>query len=258
MFVPLKKSYCQPRQSFKKQWRYFANKGLCSQSYDFSSSHVWMWELDYRESWALETWCCCTMGLEKTFESSLDCKEIKPISPKGNQSCIFIGRIDVEAETPILWPPYVKNWLIGKDPVSGKDWRQEEKWMTEDEMVGWHHRPNGHEFEQTLGVGDWQGSLACCSPWGHRESDMTEQLNWSDQKNKWKGHRTCHSAVHFFSVSYCWCLMCMFLSSISLAKILFCSPVFNLCKPKKKWATSWNISIYYSLKSWYQNFLQCQ
>ena len=119
------------------------------------------------------------MVLEKTLESPLDCKEIQPVHPKGNQSWIFIGRTDVEDETPILWPSDVKNWLIWKDPDAGKDWRQEENGMSEDEMVGWHHWLNRHEFEQALGVGDGQGSLVCCSPWGHKESDMTEQLNWS-------------------------------------------------------------------------------
>ena len=173
-----KKSYDQPRQHIKKQRHYLANKGPSSQSYGFSSSHVWMWELDYKESWPLKNRCFWTVVLEKTLESPLDCKEIQPVHPKGNQSWIFIGRTDAEAETPILLPPDVKNWLIGKDPDAGKDWRQEEKGTTEDEMVGWHHRLNGHEFEQTLGVGDGQGSVACCRPWGHKESDTTEQLNW--------------------------------------------------------------------------------
>ena len=117
--------------------------------------------------------------LEKTLERPLDCKEIHLVHPKGDQSWISIGRIDAEAETPILWPP-VKNWLIGKDPDAGKDWRQEEKGMTEDEMVGLHHRLNGHGFGWTLGVGDGQGGLACCSSWGHKESDMTERLNWTE------------------------------------------------------------------------------
>ena len=118
------------------------------------------------------------MVLEKTLESPLDCKEIQSVHPKGNQSWIFIGRTDAEAETPTLWTPDVKNWLIWKDPDAGKDWRQEEKGMTEDEMVGWHHRLNEHECEQTLGDGERQGSLACCSPWDHKESDTTEQPNW--------------------------------------------------------------------------------
>ena len=180
MLAPWKKSYDQPRQHTKKQRCYFANKGPSSQSYGFSSSHVWMWELNWKESWALKNWCFRTVVLEKTLESPLDCKEIKPQNPKRNQSWIFTGRTDAEAETPILWPPDVKNWLIGKDPDAGKDWRQEEKGMTEDEMVGWHHRLNGYEFEQALGVRVGQGSLVCCSPWGRKESDKTEQLNWTD------------------------------------------------------------------------------
>ena len=136
------------------------NKGLYSQIYDFSSSHVWMWELNYKEGWALKNWCFWTVMLENTFESPLDGKEIKSVNPKGNQSWIFIGRTDTEAEAPIHWPPEAKNWLIGKDPDAGKDWRQEEKGMTEDEMIGWHHQLYGHEFEQVPGVGDGQGSLA--------------------------------------------------------------------------------------------------
>ena len=137
-----------------------------------------MWELDYKESWAPKHWCFWAVVLEKTLESLLDCKEIQPVYPKGNQSWIFIGRTDAEAETPVLWPPDVKNWLTGKDPDIGKDWRREEKETTEDEMIGWHHQLYGHEFEQTPGVGDGQGGLACCSPWGHKESDTTERLNW--------------------------------------------------------------------------------
>ena len=119
------------------------------------------------------------MVLEKTLESPLDCKEIQPVHPKGNQSWMFIGRTDAEAKAPILWSPDTKNWLIGKEPDAGKDWRQEEKGMTEDQIVGWHHRLDGHELEQALGVGEWQGSLASCSPWGCKESDTTEWLNWS-------------------------------------------------------------------------------
>ena len=139
-----------------------------------------MWELDYKESWAPKNCCFWAVVLEKTLESPLDSKEIQPVHPKGNQSWILIGRTDAEAETPILWPPDAKNWLIGKDPDAGKDWRQEEKGMTEDEIVGWHYWLNRHEFEQVLGVGDGQGSLACCSPWGCKESDMTEQLKWTE------------------------------------------------------------------------------
>ena len=126
--------------------RDIADKGPSSQSYGFSSSHVWMWELDYKKSWTLKNWCFWTVVLEKTLESPLDCK-IKPVNTKGNQCWIFIGRTDAEAETPIRWPPNAKNWLLGKDPDVGKDWRQEEKGLTEDEMVEWHHRLNGHEFE---------------------------------------------------------------------------------------------------------------
>ena len=133
----------------------------------------------YKESWVAKNWCFWTVVLEKTLASPLDCKEIKPVSPKGNQSWKFIWRTDAEGEAPILWPADVKSWLIGKDPDSGKDWRQEKE-MTENEMVGWHHRFNGHEFEQAPGVGDGQGNLACCSPWGCKEADTTEwtKLNW--------------------------------------------------------------------------------
>ena len=138
-----------------------------------------MWELDHKEGWVPKNWCFSTVVLEKTLESPLDCKEIQPINPKENQSWIFIGRTDVEAEAPILWPPDVKTWLTGKDPDAGKDWRWEEKGTTENEMVGWHHRLNGHEFEQGLGVVDGQVSLVCCSPCGRKELDMTQQLNWT-------------------------------------------------------------------------------
>ena len=168
MLAPWKRSYDQPRQHIKKQRHYFANKGLSTQSYGFSSSHVWMWELDYKESWALRNWCFWTVVLEKSLESPLDCKEIQPVHPKGNQSWIFIGRTDADTEALILWPLDEKNWLTGKDPGAGKDWRWEEKGMTEDEMVGWYHRLNGHEFEQAPGVGDGQRGLVCCGPWGHK------------------------------------------------------------------------------------------
>ena len=147
MLTPWKESYDQHKQHIKKQRHYFANKGPSSQSCDFSSSHVWIWELDHKESWVPKNWCFWTVVLEKTLKSPLDCKEIQPVHPKGDQSRVFTGRTSVEAETPILWPPDVKNWLIGKDPDAGKDRRQEEKGPTEDEMVGWHHRLNGHEFE---------------------------------------------------------------------------------------------------------------
>ena len=136
-------------------------------------------ELDYKESWAQKNWCFWIVVLEKILESPLDFKEIQPVHPKGDQSWVSIGRTDVEAKTPILWPPDAKSWLIWKDPDAGKDWRWEKKGTTEDEMVRWHHWLNGHEFEWTLGVGDGQGSLACCSSWGHKESDMTE-LDWTE------------------------------------------------------------------------------
>ena len=147
--------------------------------YGFSSGHVWMWELGYKESWGPKNWCFWTVVLEKTHECPLDCREIKPLNPKGNQSWIFIGKTDAETETPILWPPDVKNWLIGKDPDTGKDWRWEEKGTTEDEVVGWRHRPDEHEFRQAPGVDDRQRSLAGCTPRGLKESDVTEQLNWT-------------------------------------------------------------------------------
>ena len=137
-----------------------------------------MWELDYKESWVPKNWCFWTMVLEKTLESPLDCKEIQQVHPKGSQSWIFIGRTDAKAENPILWAPDAKNWFIRKDPDVGKDWRQKEKGLTENEMVQYHHQLNGHEFGQALGVGDGQGSLVFCSPWGRKESDMTEWLNW--------------------------------------------------------------------------------
>ena len=136
-----------------------------------------MWELDHKESWGAKNWCFWTAVWEKTPESPLGCK-IKPVHPKGNHPWIFTGRTN--AKTPILWPPDAKNWLIGKDPAAGKDWRQEKKGTTKDEMVRQHHQLDGHKFEQAPGVGDGQQSLVFCSPWGRRESDMTEWLNWTD------------------------------------------------------------------------------
>ena len=138
-----------------------------------------MWELDYKESWALKNCYFWTVMLEVTLESPLDCKEIQLVHPKGNHFWIFIGRTDPEAETPILWSPDEKNWIIWKDPDAGKEWRWEEKAMTEDEMVRWHHQLDGHELEQAPIDGEGQGILACCSPWGHKESDAAEWLNWS-------------------------------------------------------------------------------
>ena len=179
MLSPWKKSYDQPRQLIQKQRHYFANKGLSSQGYGFSSGHVWTWELDYKETWVQKNWCFWTVVLEKTLESPLDCSEMEPVHSKGNQSLIFIGRTVAEAEAPVLWPPDAKNWLIRNVPDSGKDWRQEEKGTTEDKMPRWHHQINGHEFEQVLEVADGQGSLVCCSPWGHRvRHDWVTELNW--------------------------------------------------------------------------------
>ena len=164
---------------FKSRDIKFSNKGPSSQGYGFSCGHVWMWELDCEESWAPTNWCFWTVVFEKTLESPLDYKEIQPVHSKGDQSWVFIGRTDAKAETPVLWPPHAKSWLIGKDSDAGRDWGKEEKGMTEDEMAGWHHWLDGHEFEWTPGVGDGQGGLACWNSWGHKESDMTE-LNWTE------------------------------------------------------------------------------
>ena len=139
---------------------------------------MWIWKLDYKESWVPKNWCFWTVVLEKTLGSPLDCKEIQPVHPKWDQSWVLIGQTDVEAETPVLWPSDAKSWLIWKDPDAGKDWGQETKGTTECEMLGWHHWLNRHEFEWTPGGVDGQGGLACCSPWGRKELDMTEQLNW--------------------------------------------------------------------------------
>ena len=139
-----------------------------------------MWELDHKESWAPQNWCFWTVVLKKTLESPLDCKEIQPVHPKGDQSWVFIGRTDAEAQTPILWPPHVKSWLIGKDPDAGRDWGQEEKRTTEDKMAGWHLWLDGHEFGWTPDVGDGQGGLACCDSWARKESGTTEWLKWTE------------------------------------------------------------------------------
>ena len=163
------------------------NKCPSSQGYDFSSGHVWMWELDCEESWVPKNWCFWTVVLEKTLENPLDHKAIQPVHSKGDQPWVFFGRHDAKAETPVLWPPHAKSWLIGKDFDAGRDWGQE-KGMTEDEMVGWHHQIDGHGFEWTLGVGDGQGGLACCDSWGRKELEMTEWLNWTECKEPtpWK------------------------------------------------------------------------
>ena len=146
---------------------------VCIVNAVFSCHHVQMWELNHKEGWVPKNWCFWTVLLEKTLESPLDCKEIRPVNPKENQPCIFIGRTDAKAEAPILWPPDAKSWLIGKDPDAGKDWRQEEKGKTENEMVWWHHWLNAHEFEQALGDGEGQGSQVCYIPLVHKESDTT-------------------------------------------------------------------------------------
>ena len=186
MLPPLKKSHDKPRQHIKKQRQYFA-KGLSSQSYGLSSSHVQMWELDHKEGWAWKNWCFWTVVLEKTLESSLHCKEIKLGNSKGDQPWIFIGGVD--AETPIFWPPDAKSWLIGRDPDVGKDWAQEKE-MTKDNMAGGYHQLNGLEFEQTLGDNKGQGSLKYCSPWAHKDSDTTKRLH-NNNRNKRQHVKRC-------------------------------------------------------------------
>ena len=181
MLALWKESYDKPKQRIKKQRHHFADKGPYGQSYGFSSSHVRIWELNHKKGWPAQNWCFQIVVLEKALESPLDCKEIKPVNPKTNQPWIFTGRTHTEAEALILRSPDAKSWLIAKDPDAGKDWRQEKR-MTEDEMVGWHHRLDGHEFEQASGVGDGQGSLACCGPCDPMERvthDLaTEQQHW--------------------------------------------------------------------------------
>ena len=173
----LEKKLWKMLDSVLKSRHYLANKHPYSQSYSFSSSPLWMWKLDHKVGWVLKNWCFWTMVLEKTLESPLDCKELNLVNPKGNQFWIFIGRTDAEAEAPVFWPPDEKSWLLRKDPDAGEDWRQVEKETTEEEMAGWHHWLNGHEFEQASEDGDGQGCLACCSPWGHKELDTAEWLN---------------------------------------------------------------------------------
>ena len=171
MIASWQESYDKTRQCVKKQRYHFADKGPYNQTYGLSSSHVQMQDLDNKRM--LKNRCFCTVVLENTIESPLENKEIKLVNLKGNQPWIFSGKTDAEAEAPMFWPPDAKSWLIGKDPDAGKHWRQKQKRETEDEMVGWHHLVNGHELGQTPGDGEGQGSLACCSPWGHKESDTT-------------------------------------------------------------------------------------
>ena len=171
----------QTRQHIKKQRHHFVNKGLSSQSYGFPSSHVQVWELDLKESWKPKNWCFWIVLLEKTFKSPLDCRDIKPVNPKGNQPWIFIERTDAEAEAPILWPLYVKSSHSRKDPDAGKDWGQEEKGMAEVGMVGWHHWISGHEFKWTPQDIGGQRSLVCFSPWCHR---IRYKLNTEQQQEQ--------------------------------------------------------------------------
>ena len=176
-----------------------ANKGPSSQGYGFSSGHVWMWDLDCEEGWALKNWCLWIVVLEKTLESPMDCKEIQPVHSEGDQSWVFFGRTHAEAEAPVLWPPHAKSWLIGKDSDARRDWWQEEKGMTEDEMAGWHHRIDGREFEWTPRVGDGQGGLACCNSWGRKELDTTERLNWTELKD----FSPLTSGIYWYCKAYC-------------------------------------------------------
>ena len=164
----LRRKYCYSEAFQRSTDFWIPSLSIFSLQLSWGQERFEMWELNHKESWEPKNWCFWTVALDKTLESSLDYKEIKPVNPKGNQSWIFTGRTDAEAEAPILWPPNTKSWLIRKDPDAGKDWGREEKGMTEDEMVGWHQL-NGRESEQAPGVGGGQGSLACCSPWGHKE-----------------------------------------------------------------------------------------
>ena len=181
-----------------------------------------MWELGCEESWVPNNWCFWTVVLEKTLESPLDCKEIHPVHSKGDQPWVFFGRNDAKAETLVLWPPHGKSWLIGKDPDAGRDWGQEEKGTTEDEMAGWHHQLNGHEFEWTPGDGDWQGGLACSDSWGCKESDTTEWLNWTDSFVKVRDSRV----LEFFS------LPCY---SLGISKPGLKRPFWNVSGPSSFW-----------------------
>ena len=186
-----------------------------------------MWDLDHKESWTLKRWCFWTVVLDKTW-GPLDCKEIQLVNSKGNQTWIFIGRTDAEAEVPILWPPDAKNWLIGKDREAGKDWRQEEKWATEDEMVGWHHWLNGHEFEQAPRVGDGWRSLACYSPWDRKESETTEQLievNWWQYRiRREKKKNACYLQFYF--------LCCLGTSGLPTVAINALANTFHVLKAR--------------------------
>ena len=185
MLTLWKESYDQTRQHIQKQRHYFATKVRLVKVMVFPVVMYGCERWIIKKSWVQKNWCFWTVVLEKTPESPLGCKEIQPVHPKGDQPWVFFGRTDAKAETPVLWPPHAKSWLIGKDSDAGRDWGQEEKGKTEDEMAGWHHRLDGREFEWTLGVGDGQGGLACCDSWGCKESDMTERLNWTEYFSVW-------------------------------------------------------------------------
>ena len=168
-----------------------------------------MWELDCEESWALKNWCFWTVALEKTLESPLDCKKIQPVHSEGDQPWDFFGRNDAQAETPVLWPPHAKSWLIGKNSDAGRDWGQEEKGMTEDEMAGWHHWLDGRESEWTPGVGDGQEGLACCDSWGGRvRHNWATELNWTESQIRKQRYyfakKDPSSQVYGFSIGYVW------------------------------------------------------
>ena len=218
----LKEKLWHSGQCITKQRHYFADKDLYNQSYGFSSSHVWMWELDHKKGWALKNWWFQTVVLEKTLESPLDCKEIRPVKAKGNQSWIFIGSTDAEIEAPIIWPPDANSRLTGQDTDAGKDLRQEEKWTTEDKMAELHHRLDGLEFELTPGVGDGQGSLVCFSPLGHKALDITELLTniLYTLKNFF------YKAIFYIKI-FVWVCLTLY-TNYSFPYFIFIFPYFNL------------------------------
>ena len=189
----------KPRQHIKKQRHYFGSKGPSSQSYGFSSSHVWMWELDYKESWMQKNWGFWTVVLEKTLESPLDCKEIKAVNPEEISPEYSLKGLMLKLKLQYFGHLMWRTDSFLKDPDAGTDWRQEEKGMTEDEIAGWHHRLDGHEFDQAPGVGDGQGSLDCCSPWGRKELEMSERLNWNElmvSTGLFKDHSLLQTFIH--------------------------------------------------------------